>query len=48
MLTMRFCAGGLSNLYRDWFAGELSFSLDELTVQAENLLYSVMANRMAK
>ena len=48
MLTMRFCAGGLSNLYRDWFAGELSISLDELTVQAENLLYSVMANRMAK
>ena len=44
MLTMRFCAGGLSNLYRDWFAGELSISLDELTVQAENLLYSVMKN----
>lgn len=43
VLTMRFCAGGLSNLYRDWFAGKLSFSLDELTRRAENLLGSVMA-----
>lgn len=43
MLTMRFCAGGLSNLYQDWFAGKLSFSLDELTRRAESLLCSVMA-----
>ncbi|MDO5153758.1 MAG: TetR/AcrR family transcriptional regulator [Eubacteriales bacterium] len=43
LLTMRFCAGGLSNLYRDWFAGKLSFSLDELTRRAENLLSSIMA-----
>ena len=38
VLTMRFCAGGLSNLYRDWFAGKLAFSLDELTCRAEELL----------
>ena len=42
MLTMRFCAGGLTNLYRDWFAGKLSYSLDELTRRAENLLSSVI------
>lgn len=43
MLTIRFCAGGLSNLYRDWFAGKLSFSLDELSRRAEYLLCSIMA-----
>lgn len=36
-LTIRFCAGGLSNLYRDWFAGKLSISLDKLTEQACDL-----------
>ena len=29
--AIRFCAGGLSNLYRDWFAGKLPYSLSELT-----------------
>ena len=43
MLVMRFCAGGLSNLYLDWFAGTLSFSLDELTCRAEELLNCFMA-----
>ena len=42
MLVMRFCAGGLSNLYRDWFAGDLSFPLDELTCRAEELLGGFM------
>ena len=40
---MRFCAGGLSNLYREWFAGNFSFSLDELTRQAQDLLYRIMS-----
>lgn len=43
LLTMRFCAGGLSNLYREWFAGNFSFSLDELTRQAQDLLYRIMS-----
>lgn len=43
MLVMRFCAGGLSNLYRDWLSGTLSFSLDELTRRAEDLLNGFMA-----
>lgn len=38
ILTIRFCAGGLSNLYRDWFAGKIPVSLDELTRQADALL----------
>ena len=36
--TMRFCAGGLSSLYRDWFGGQLPFSLKELTNRCEGLL----------
>lgn len=31
MVKIRFCAGGLSNLYRDWFSGKLPYSLNELT-----------------
>lgn len=30
-IAIRFCAGGLSNLYRDWFSGKLSCTLSELT-----------------
>lgn len=44
VLTIRFCAGGLSNLYHDWFAGELPFSLSELTRRAENLLVSIISD----
>lgn len=39
-LKVRFCAGGLSNLYGDWFAGNLAISLDELTIQAEKIIES--------
>lgn len=28
MIKIRFCAGGLSNLYRDWFSGKLPYSLN--------------------
>ena len=38
-IAIRFCAGGLSNLYRDWFSGKLSCSLTELT-QIGNALIS--------
>ena len=37
-LMIRFCAGGLSNLYRDWFAGKLHCTLSELTQRAEHLM----------
>ena len=37
-IAIRFCAGGLCNLYRDWFSGKLPFSLNELTQIGENLL----------
>lgn len=40
-LAIRFGAGGLSNLYRDWFAGKLPYSLDELTQIGEELLLQV-------
>lgn len=42
VLTVRFCAGGLSNLYRDWFAGKVDISLDELTRQAEAMLNRII------
>ena len=41
-LTIRFCAGGLGNLYRDWFAGELDLTLDQLTLEAERLITSII------
>lgn len=43
VLVIRFCAGGLSNLYYDWFAGNLPFSLDELTLRVEELLCSIIS-----
>ena len=43
-MIIRFCAGGLSNLYRDWFAGKIPLTLDRLTDEAcrltDTLLYS--------
>ena len=44
VLTIRFCAGGLANLYRSWFAGELVISLEDLTTQAERLLDQLVLN----
>lgn len=41
-LSIRFGAGGISNLYRDWFAGKLSCTLEELTRSAEALLLHVI------
>jgi hypothetical protein len=41
-LTIRFCAGGLGNLYRDWFSGKIDITLDELTQEAENMLYRII------
>lgn len=29
--AIHFCAGGLRNIYKDWFSGKLSYSLHELT-----------------
>ena len=37
-LTIRFCAGGLANLYRDWFSGKLDLTLDQLTSEAETMV----------
>ena len=37
-LSIRFCAGGLSNLYRDWLAGKLPYTLDEITAFGEALI----------
>ena len=43
-LTIRFCAGGLGNLYRDWFAGKLDLTLDQLTQEAENMVNRIIVN----
>lgn len=42
VFLIRFCAGGLSNLYQDWFAGKLNISLDALTLRATVLLNKVI------
>jgi len=43
VMMIRFCAGGLSNLYRSWFDGQLEMSLDELTRQAQQILRSTLS-----
>ncbi len=48
VFLIRFCAGGLSNLYREWFAGKLPLSLDELTHRASTLLSTVIAASFGK
>ena len=40
-VMIRFCSGGLSKLYRDWFEGKIPCSLNELTDTAENLIRQV-------
>lgn len=42
VLTIRFCAGGLGNLYRDWFAGKIDITLDQLTQEAENMVSRII------
>lgn len=39
---IRFCAGGLSSLYQDWFSGKLNLTLDDLTHRAEAIIRSIM------
>lgn len=46
--TMRFCAGGISNLYREWFMGKIPISLEELTKQTEELLNRMVVSRRKK
>lgn len=40
--AIRFCAGGLSNLYRDWFAGKLPYALSDLTEISERFIHRVI------
>lgn len=47
-LTIRFCAGGLSNLYRDWFSGKLDMPLEELTRRASQMLLGVLNPSLTK
>ena len=41
-IAIRFCAGGLSNLYRDWFAGKLPYTLSELTLIGDALIRKII------
>ena len=43
-IAMRFCAGGLSSLYYDWFLGKLPCTLDELTEYGENMLIGIIVD----
>lgn len=42
LLMMRFCAGGLTNLYIDWFAGKVPYTFSALTAYSEQLLTGVI------
>lgn len=41
-IAIRFGAGGLSNLYRDWFAGKLPCTLEELTRIGETMILRII------
>lgn len=41
-MKVRFCAGGLSRLYQDWFSGDLQCSREEFNQKAELLLSRVI------
>ena len=43
-IAIRFCAGGLSNLYRDWFSGKLPYTLGHLTEIGETLIQRIIGN----
>lgn len=43
-IAIRFCAGGLSNLYRDWFSGKLPYTLGQLTAIGEDLIRRIIAD----
>ena len=43
VFMIRFCAGGLSNLYYDWCTGKQEISLAELTTKATNMLNSIIS-----
>lgn len=42
VLTINFCAGGLIRLYREWFAGNSSLTLDELTSYASDMILGIL------
>ena len=48
VLMIRFCTGGLCNLYLDWFAGRIPLTLNELTKQAEILLSRIISDTQPK
>lgn len=43
VLTINFCAGGLTRLYREWCQGNSSLSLDELTTYASNMISGMLS-----
>lgn len=45
-IAIRFGAGGLSNLYRDWFAGKLPYTLEELTGIGETMILRIIGDGM--
>lgn len=45
LIAIRFCAGGLSNLYRDWLSGKLPYTLGQLTQIGEALIRRIIENK---
>ena len=44
-IIIRFCAGGISNLYQDWFSGKLTCSLSELTQICYSMVVQTVRNQ---
>ena len=43
VFTVRFGSGGVITLYKDWFSGNLPFSLDEMTEKAAQAINTMLA-----
>ena len=48
VLTINFCAGGLTRLYREWCAGNSCLTLDELTTYASSMISGMLSASIFK
>lgn len=46
VLNIHFCAGGLIYLYREWFAGNSTLSLNELTAHGASMIQKVLGSEL--
>lgn len=46
LLAIRFCAGGLSAMYKDWFDGKLPITLTQLTKEGSSMIQGVIQSHL--